>query len=150
MNYLLNIFSVGPEFVDKVTKRIDPILNDPAGLPNGKGKRTHLRPEDLHQLKTALIEAAGHAAALAAKGPLPNRLRGRGRPPDNALFIFIDDIVRAIEAAGLQPGLRYVAPESLHVRVFRRSAPLIWPGSARAPRRLFERWQHYRHALVRG
>ena len=95
------------------------------------------------------IDAVGHASLWASKGPLPNRLRGRGRPPDNAVFVFIDDIVRACEGCGLKPGLRYVSEtESLPVRVFIELAPLLW-GPVKAPRRLFQRWQRLRPTLVR-
>jgi hypothetical protein len=143
-----NEFSAGPQFVNKVGQRIDPILTGPTGLPNGKGKRTHLNLNDLHQLRDSLTKAVGQASASAANGPLPNRLRGRGRPPDNSVLIFINDIMRAIKAAGLQPGLRYEPPESLPVRIYKELAPLIWPGSAIAPRRVFERWQRHRDDLI--
>ena len=97
-----------------------------------------MTPSAARKLKSALVEAVGHASVWAANGPLWNRVKGRGRPPDNAVFIFIDDIVRACEAAGLKPGLRYVAgTESLPVHVYKKLAPLLWPGSAKAPRHLY-------------
>jgi hypothetical protein len=34
-------------------------------------------------------------------------VKGRGRPPDNAVFLFIDDLVQAHEEVGLKPSLRY-------------------------------------------
>jgi hypothetical protein len=145
-----NQFSLDPQLVHKVSQRIDPLLTDPAGLPNGKSKRKHLTDDDATKLTKALIEAVGHASVFAASGPLANRIPGRGRPPDNSVFIFIDDIMRACEAAGLKPGLRYVKPESLPVRIYKELAPLIWPGATKAPRRLFERWQRHRDDLIRA
>jgi hypothetical protein len=101
--------------------------------------------------RSALIDAVGHASVWASNGPLPNRMQGRGRPLDNAIFIFIDDIVRACEGAGLEPGLRYVAgTESLPVLIYKELAPLLWPGPATAPRRVFERWQRLRTTLNRS
>lgn len=137
------------QLLAKVDERIDNILRDPKGLPDGKQRRTKLTPRKAQKLKSALIDAVGHASLWASKGPLPNRLRGRGRPPDNAVFLFIDDIVRACEGCGLKPGLRYVSDtESLPVRMFIELAPLLW-GPVKAPRRLFERWQRLRPTLVR-
>jgi hypothetical protein len=114
------------------------------------GKRTQLTLTQRHKFKSALIEAVEHANVWASRGPLPNRVRGRGRPPDNAVFIFIDDIVRACEGAGLKPGLRYVnGSESLPVLLFIKFARLLW-GPVNNPRRLFERWQRLRADLRRG
>jgi hypothetical protein len=109
-----------------------------------------LAPTERHKFKSALIEAVEHAHVWVSKGPLKNRLPGAGRPPDNASFIFIDDIVRACEQAGVKPGLRYTAgSESLPVRLFIELAPLLW-GPVKAPRRVFERWRRHRQSLVRG
>ncbi len=138
------------DLITKFERCVDNILADPRGLPDGKGRRTRLTPINAQKLKLALIEVASHAAVFACHGPLPNRARGRGRPPDNAVFIFIDDIVHACEAAGLKPGLRYVAgSESLPVRLYIELAPVLWPGHPKNPRRLFERWQRYRSDLIR-
>jgi hypothetical protein len=145
-----NQFSLDAQLARKVTQRIDPLLTDPAGVPNGKSKRRQLSRDEATKLTKSLIEAVGHASVFAANGPLPNRVRGLGRPPDNSVLIFIDDIIRACEVAGLKPGLRYVKPESLPVRIYKELAPLIWPGSTTAPRRSFERWQRHRDSLVRG
>jgi hypothetical protein len=137
--------------VAKIDQRIDSLLRDPQGLPNGKHKRTKLTPSNAQKLKSALIDAVGHASVWAANQPLPNRVQGRGRPPDNAFFVFIDDIMRACEGVGLKPGLRYVADtESLPVRIFIELAPLLWPVGAKNPRKLFQRWQRYRGTLVRA
>jgi hypothetical protein len=144
-------YSLDKKDLAKVIRCIDNLLSDPKGLPNGKGKRTKLSTDNAQKFKSALIHAAEYAAVWASKGPLSNRVRGRGRPPDNAVLLFIDDIVRACEVAGLKPGLRYVKlMESLPVRVFIELGPLLWPGSAKAPRRLFERWQRLRGTLARG
>jgi hypothetical protein len=134
---------------DKVAfdRRIDKVLANPSGFPDGKGKRTKLSPSSTAQLKSDLADAYGHAAVFASNGPLANRKKSRGSPPDNAKLIFIDDIVRAIEAVGLKPGLRYSDPVSLPVRIYRELSPLLWPGAA-SPRRLFERWQ--RNPVGRG
>jgi hypothetical protein len=144
------VSSLDDRVLENVVQRIDNLLSDPRGLPNGKRKRTKLTPTERHKFKAALIEAVEHAAVWASNRPLPNRVRGRGRPPDNAVFIFIDDIVRACEGRGLKPGLRYVSDgESLPVRLYIELAPLLW-GPVRAPRRVFERWQRHRKSLVRG
>ena len=126
---------------------IDKVLANPSGFPNGKGKRTKLSPSSIAQLKSDLADAYGHAAVFASNGPLANRKKSRGSPPDNAKLIFIDDIMRAIEAVGLKPGLRYSEPVSLPVRIYKELSPLLWPGAA-GPRRLFERWQ--RNRIRRG
>jgi hypothetical protein len=135
----------------EAARRIDNILCDPKGLQNGRSRRTKLSPSTLGAFKSELTTAFGHASVWASHGPLPNRIRARGRPPDNAVFIFIDDIVRACEAAGLKPGLRYVdGSESLPVRLYQELAPLLWGGTATTPRRVFERWQRYRSTLMRA
>jgi hypothetical protein len=133
-------FSLDARLLAEVMRRIDEVLDEPRGLPNGKGKkRIKLTPDQTHILKPALIEAVEYAHVWAATRPLPNRVRGRGRPPDNAVFLFIDDLVLALEGIGLNPSLRYVAhSESLLVRLFIELAPLLW-GPVKAPRRLFER-----------
>ena len=144
------VYSLDAPLLARLDQRIDNILRDyPKGLPNGKGKRTKLTPTNARKFKLALIDAVGHASVWASKGPLRNRVQGRGRPPDNAVFLFIDDIVCACEGCGLKPGLRYVSDtESLPVRVFIELAPLLW-GPVKAPRRLFQRWQRLRPTLVR-
>ena len=143
------IHPLGKERSVKLNQRINDLLRDPKGLPNGKHKRTKLDPTNAQKFKLALIDAVGHASVWAAKGPLPNRVKRVGRPPDNAVFVFIDDIVCACEESGLKPGLRYVSgEESLPVRVFIELAPLLW-GPVKAPRRLFQRWQRLRRTLVR-
>ncbi len=131
----------------EIDRRIINLLRDPRGFPDGKGKRTRLTLPKEHKLRSGLAEAVEYAALFA--GPLPNRTQGRGRPPDNVVFIFIDDIDRACRAAGLKPGLRYVMPVSLPVAAYIELAPLIWPGHPKNPRRLFERWQRLRSTLVR-
>ena len=141
---------IDEQLTRNANRRIAALLSDPKGLPNGKRKRTTLTAINAQILRSALIDAVEHAAVFASDGPLPNRAQGLGRPPDNAIFIFIDDIVRACEAAGLKPGLRYVAgSESLPVRAYIELAPLLWPGHPKNPRRLFQRWQRYRSDLIR-
>jgi len=133
----------------KADRRIDNVLDDSRGLPDGKGKRTTLTSTEKHKLKSAIMEAVEHANVWASSRPLPNRVPGRGRPPDNAVFLFIDDLVLAIESAGLKPGLRYVKDlESLPVRLFIELASLLW-GPVKAPRRVFQRWQRFRPTLTR-
>jgi integrase len=122
--------------------RIDDILGDDRGVPNGKGNRTKLDSDQKQKLKSALIKAAECAHSLASKGPLPNRVPGAGRPPDNAYFVFINDLVCGCEGCGLKSGLRYVlGSQSLPVRVFIELAPLLWRRKTKYPRKLFERWQ---------
>jgi hypothetical protein len=133
----------------EVDRRITKLLRDPKGLPDGKGKRTRLSRPQEHMLRSGLAEAFEYAAVFAADGPLPDRTKRPGRPADNAVLIFIDDIMRACQTAGLKPGLRYVTPKSLPVLVYIELAPLLWSGRPKNPRRLFERWQRYRPILVR-
>jgi hypothetical protein len=139
-----------PQFAVRARQRIEAVLRDPRGLPDGKRKRTRLAPPAAKTLSDALFEAAEHALVWAANcTSLPNRAPARGRPPDNTVLIFIDDIVHACRAVGLKPGLRYVdGSESLPVRIFNELAPMIWPIGAN-PRRLFERWQRHRDGLIR-
>jgi hypothetical protein len=132
----------------QAARRIDDILGDPRGLPNGKGKRTKLTLTDRDELKSALMNAVGHAAVWASNKPLPNRVRGPGRPPDNSVFIFIEDLAHAFEVVGLKPGLRYIEPVSALVGLFIELSPLLW-GPVKDPRRYFQRWQRLRHDLRR-
>jgi hypothetical protein len=127
--------------------RITKLLSDPEGLPDGKGKRTKLTRLKKQRLRSVLAEALEYAALFP--GPLPNRRSGLGRPPDNAVLIFIDDIHRACRAADLKPGLRYIKPVGLPVALFVELAPLIWPDTSKNPRKLFERWKRHRPTLVR-
>ena len=146
----LRSYEIDAALIDKARRRIDNLLGNPQGLPNGKHKRTKLTSDTQKKLNCKLIDAVGHAAVFASNGSLPNLVPGRGRPPDNAVFIFIDDIIRACIAADLKPGLRYVAgSESLPVRLYIALAPLLWPGQPKNPRRLFQRWQRYRSDLSR-
>jgi integrase len=136
--------------LDKVVElRLDAILCDPQGLPNGKGNRTKLDFDQKQKLKSALKKAVEYAHSLASKGPLPNRVPGRGPSPDNTKLIFVDDIVHECEVAGLKPGLRFIKPESLPVRLFKELAPLLWR-PVKDPRRVFQRWRRYRETLVRA
>jgi len=108
-----------------------------------------LTPEQQELLCSALLEAVGHASVFVEHGPLPNKVPGRGRPPDNAVLLFIDDIWQACVAAGLKPGLRYVSgTESLPVGLFMELSALMW-GPTQNPRRFFERWQRHRSDLIR-
>ena len=144
------VHEIDAQLTGNAGRRIGDLLSDPKGLPNGKHKRTRLTPNNAQIFKSKLIDAVEHAAVFASDGPLPNHVQGRGRPPDNAVFIFIDDIMRACEKAGLKPGLRYVAgSESLPVCIYIELAPLLWPGHPKNPRRLFQRWQRYRSNLTR-
>src|SRR5262245_33284233 len=132
-------------------RRIRSVLADPKGLPNGKGGRTKLPRNALRLFESTLMDVVEHAHVWASHGPLPNRVQRRGRPPDNAVLVFIDDIMRACRAAGLKPGLRYVAgSESLPVRLYQELAPLLWPYSGKAARRVFQRWQRHDPGLVRS
>ena len=55
------------------------------------GKRILLKADIVEKLVEKMIWAAAHAAS----GPIPNRVRGRGAPPDNARIILADGILRA-------------------------------------------------------
>jgi hypothetical protein len=128
-------FSLDARLLAEVMRRIDEVLDEPRGLPNGKGKkRIKLTPDQTRILKQALIEAVEHAHVWAASRPLPNRVRGRGRPPDNAFFLFIDDVALALEGVGLKASLRYVGgSESLLVRLFIELSPTMGTGKGPAP-----------------
>ena len=53
------------EFDRRVTK----LLRDPKGFPNGKGKRTRLKPPEELQLRSGLVDAVEYAALFAARSP---------------------------------------------------------------------------------
>jgi hypothetical protein len=141
------VSALDAQILAKVVRYIDDLLADPNGLPNGR-KRTKLTEDNAEKFKLALIIAVGHASVWASRRPLANRVKGRGRPPDNAVFLFIDDLVQAHEEVGLKPSLRYAPPESLLVRLYIELATLLW-GRVEAPRRVFERWQRLRPTLTR-
>jgi hypothetical protein len=135
----------------RVQHAIDQIVDSDQGLPNGRGRRSRLNSSRAKQLKLELIVAAGFAANLVTRGQLKNRISGRGRPPDNATFLFIDDLMQACQTVGLKPGLRYVSDsQSLPVRVYIALAPILGFGNPKNPRRLFQRWQRYSKGLVRS
>jgi hypothetical protein len=143
------LHDIDQRLTSAASTRINNVLSNPKGLPNGKHRRTRLTPKQQDVLRSKLIDAVEHAAVFANE-PLRNRARARGRPPDNAFFVFINDIVTACEAARLKPGLRYVVgSESLPVLLYKELAPLVWPGRVANPRRLFERWKRLRSDLVR-
>jgi hypothetical protein len=99
------------------------------------GKRILLKGDIVEKLVENMIWAAAHAAS----GPIPNRVRGRGAPPDNARIILADGILRACKDVGIAPGLRYAAPRSFAVDLFNAIAPIIWPTGGLNPRKTFER-----------
>jgi hypothetical protein len=119
-------FSLDARLLAEVMRRIDEVLDEPRGVPNGKGKnRIKLTPNQTHILKPALIEAVEHAHVWAASRPLPNRVRGRGRPPDNAFFLFIDDVALALEGVGLKASLRYVGGSESAPALRAMAAPAV-------------------------
>lgn len=129
---------------------IDKLLANPHGIQNGKNRRKILDESEKGLLKNKLLDALEYAAIYAANGPLPNKSQRRGRPPDNAVFIFIDDIADACKTVGLYAGRRYVeGEESFPVQVFMALSPLLW-GPAENPRRYFERWSRLRSSLTRS
>jgi hypothetical protein len=145
-----SFYSFKPKQLEKLCLQIDDVLDDKRGLPNGKGRRTNLTERQKEQLKLHLIIAVGQAASLASNGPLKNRVQGRGRPPDNVVFIFIDDIAQACSGVGLKPGRRFVdGSQSLPVQLYNALAPTVWPGIPKNPRRQFDRWHRKRSSLSR-
>jgi hypothetical protein len=135
----------------RIQRAIDQIVGSSQPLPNGKGRRSTLTSKEVKQLKLDLFMAAGFAARLVVKGALKNRIFGRGRPPDNTTFIFIDDLMQACQAVGLKPGLRFVSgSQSLPVRLYIALAPILGFGVPKNPRRLFQRWKSFRNNLVRS
>jgi hypothetical protein len=146
----LSTYSLHPKQYKKISREIDDVLGDKRGLPNGKGRRTNLTDSQKDELKLLLIIAVGQAASLASNGPLKNRVQGRGRPPDNVVFIFIDDIARACSAVGLKPGRRFVdGSQSLPAQLYNVLAPTIWGGTSTNPCRQFQRWHRNRSSLSR-
>jgi len=144
------MFTFNEHEFGRFRRQIDQIVGGNPSLPNGKGRRSKLNLLNAKRLKLDLLVAAGFAASLVVKGPLKDRICGRGRPPDNTTFILIDDLMRACQRAGLKPGLRFVSgSESLPVRLYVALAPLLGFGKPKNPRRLFERWQRFRRDLVR-
>jgi hypothetical protein len=127
--------------------RITKLLSDPEGLPDGKGKRTKLTRLKKQRLRSVLAEALEYAALFP--GPLPNRRSGLGRPPDNAVLIFIDDIHRACRAADLKPGLRYIKPVGLPGRTHQRTPASCSSGGSATDRPSFENKPRKFSSLVR-
>jgi hypothetical protein len=129
-------FSLDARLLAEVMRRIDEVLDEPRGLPNRKGKkRIKLTPNQTHILKPALIEAVEHAHVWAASRPLRNRVRGRGRPPDNAFFLFIDDVALALEGGwfkGKSP-LRRRLGEPARAPIHRIGSPTMGTGKGPAP-----------------
>lgn len=84
-----------------------------------------------------------HAAAFAALGRIPNKMRSRGSPPDNARIILAHDIQTALADLRLSGGTRFVHPhQSLSVELYRQVAKRLWPrdrGSPLNPRSTFRR-----------
>ena len=58
--------SISDDLTDKASRRIDRLLKDPQGVPNGKNKRMKLTPDQRKLLKSELIHAVGHASVYAA------------------------------------------------------------------------------------
>jgi hypothetical protein len=134
----------------RVKRQVSRLVDCNMLLPNGKGRRSKLKPDEVQQLRLDLIVAVGLAASLVIKGQLKNRTCGRGRPPDNVIFIFIDDLTEACRRAGLKPGLRFVrGSESLPVRLYVALAPILGFGRSKSPRKLFERWKRLAPTLYR-
>jgi hypothetical protein len=126
-----------------VRAAVGSILNQPKGVCDARGVRIQPTQSQIDDVAEALDHAAHMAASFAINGPLPNRVQGVGRPPDNSISILIDDIMIACSRAGLSTGRRYVAgSESLSVELFIALEKLLWPTSAgsRSPRKYFERW----------
>ncbi len=144
------MFAFSERQLARIQHQIDEIVSTNVALPNGKGRSSKLNPNEVEQLKLDLLVAAGFAASLVTKGQLKNRIRRPGRPPDNATFIFIDDLMQACRKAGLKPGLRFVTcSQSLPVRLYVALAPTLGFGNPKNPRRLFDRWQRLRPTLIR-
>jgi hypothetical protein len=144
------MFKFSENELERIRRQIDQIVDGTPTLPNGKGRRSKLDSLKVKQLKLDLLVAVGFAASLVVKGPLKNRICGRGRPPDNTTFILIDDLMKACKRAGLKPGLRYESgSEGLPVRLYIALAPVLGFGKPKNPRRLFQRWQRLNNDLVR-
>jgi hypothetical protein len=152
------IHSLGADELKQAEHRIDAILEElvekrPRGngglKPEGKkGRLKKLTEEEGQKFKAALIRALEHGAVWASQpAGLPNSIRSRGKPPDNSILVFIDDIMRACKVVGLKPSRRYAEPVSLPVRIYKELAPILWPVSTKAPRKVFDRWYRNRPSL---
>jgi hypothetical protein len=134
------MFTFGKRQSARIQSEINQIVDTYLDRP--KGQRAKLNSDGVEQLKLDLILAAGFAASLIIKGPLKNRTRGRGRPPDNTTVLLIDDIIQACQGPGLKPGLRFVSgSESLPVQLYIALAPVLGFGRVKNPRKSFERWK---------
>jgi hypothetical protein len=116
------IYSLDPvlkQRVEKVVRELCASRNTAQPLGHG---RVQLSGPLTDRLVAKMIEAAAHAASRS----VPDRLRRRGAPADNARIILAQDIVRACTELGLSAGRRYVPPQSLAVALYAAVAPLIW------------------------
>src|SRR3974390_1711079 len=77
-----DVHSLSDQTLARASARIHDLLAYPDGIQNGKNNRKQLSPAEKDQLRTDLLHAIQHASIFAARGPLPNIVRGRGRPPD--------------------------------------------------------------------
>jgi hypothetical protein len=110
-------------------------------VANGlQGKRIPLNGAIVEELVQKMIYAASHAASR----PIPNRVRGRGAPPDNARNILADDVLRACKDVGISPGLRFAPPASFAIDLFNAIVSIIWPTGAHNPRKTFGRLRRAR------
>lgn len=101
--------------------------------------RVELTPDVVDELMRNAIAAATYAAL----GPIPNKVRNRGAPPDNARIILAYDVCRALTDLGLSDGLHFEsAHQSIAVELYIIIASSIWPctgGTILNPRKTFAR-----------
>ena len=141
MNFPIRTYAGGVETrVERAVRGLCQSRKTAKGLD---GARISLKGDIVDKLVQSMIYAASHAAI----GPIYNRIRGRGVPPDNARIILADDIVRACKEFGISSGLRFAPPESFAVDLYIAVAPTVWPTGRKtqlSPRKTFERMRRSR------
>src|SRR6516165_4119627 len=84
-------YPIGGGIEPKVDGAVRDLCHSRKPAKGWNGKRILLKADIVEKLVEKMIWAAAHAAS----GPIPNRVRGRGAPPDNARIILADGILRA-------------------------------------------------------
>jgi hypothetical protein len=96
-----------------------------------------LTPALIERLVERLLYVTMHAAP-----PIPDKVRRRGRPANNARIVLVNDLRNIFAYFGLSTALRYVPTESLLVEFYVILAHHIWRAQqGHNPRSTFARWK---------